>query len=70
MEKLVANSRLNLSELKFSDKVVSFDSAVKGKTFPEFSEDVVLGRKSIHITNAEKDYVKKCVKLEIYYEQL
>lgn len=59
--------RLDLSTLNFSDKVVSFNAAVEGKTFPEFSEDVVFGRKSIHVANAEKDTAKKCVRLEMSY---
>lgn len=58
--------RLNFSKVNFSDEVISYEEALK-KTSPFTVPDaVILGQKEIKVTNAEKDYDNKCVKLEIF----
>lgn len=59
--------RLNMSKLSFKQNVSSYDNAVENVTPFNFSEDVLNGKKKVLITNGEKDYNKKCVKLEISY---
>lgn len=58
--------KLNLNKLKFAG-TVSMDEALKNVTPINYSCDVLNGSKKVSITKAEKDYVNKCVKLEISY---
>lgn len=58
--------RLDFSKLNFSDEVITYDEVLKNATPLELSNDVIFSRKKIKVTKAEKDYDKKCVKLEIF----
>lgn len=59
--------RLNFSKLRFSETPISYDEAVKDATPFEVPEDILNQKKEMTITKAEKDYEKRCVKLEILY---
>ena len=58
--------RLDFSKLKFSEKTISTEEALKDITPIQWSEDVLSGKKKVTITKAEKDFENKCVKLEIF----
>lgn len=58
--------KLNFSKLNFSDEIVSYEDALKNVTPLQISKEVILGKRKIQVTNAEKDCDNKCVKLEIY----
>ena len=59
--------RLDFSKLNFSSNTITYDQALKDVEPMMFGEDVLSGKKKIKITKAEKDYKKKCVKLETSY---
>lgn len=59
--------KLDLSKLNFAKTPVSFEDAVKDVTPFEIPEDVLNGKKELKITKTEKDYERRCVKLEISY---
>lgn len=58
--------RLDFSKLNFSDDIISHEEALENVTPLKLSEDIISGQRKINITKAEKDYEKKCVKLEIF----
>ena len=58
--------RLDFSKLNFSDDIISHEEALENATPLKLSEDIISGQRKINITKAEKDYEKKCVKLEIF----
>ena len=57
--------KINLNTLHFSDEIISYDDALKDSAPLCLSKEIVSGQKEIKVTKAEKDYEKKCVKLEI-----
>jgi hypothetical protein len=57
--------RLDMSKLVFADRIVPMEEALKDVTPIEWSDDVLSGKKKVVVTNAEKDYKNRCVKLEI-----
>lgn len=58
-------SRLDFSQLNFSDDIISYEEALENVTPFEFDEDIISGKKKIKVTKAERDYENRCVKLEI-----
>lgn len=59
--------RLDLSKLHFAQTPISYEEAVKNATPFEITEEALNSKRGIQITKAEKDYERKCVKLEILY---
>lgn len=59
--------RINLEKLNFAKETVSFDDAIKDSGVTSVPENVINGNRQIKINTAEKDFEKKCVKLEISY---
>lgn len=57
--------KLNFSKLNFSDDTVSYEEALKNVTPLNISNEVILGKRKLQVTNAKKDCGNKCVKLEI-----
>jgi hypothetical protein len=62
-----AYKRLDMSKLVFADNIIPMEEALKNVVPLKLPEDVLSGNKKITITNAEKDYKNKCVKLEICF---
>lgn len=58
--------KLNFNKLKFGG-TLSMDEALKDVTPIDYPDEVLNGDKKVSITKAKKDYVNKCVKLEISY---
>lgn len=56
--------KLNFSKIKFGD-TLSMDEALKNVSPIDYPNEILTGNKKVSITKAEKDYVNKCVKLEI-----
>jgi hypothetical protein len=48
-------------------KIVPMEEALKDVAPIEWSDEVLSGEKKVIVTNAEKDYKNKCVKLGISY---
>jgi hypothetical protein len=60
--------RLDMSKLNNRiSKIVPMEEALKDVAPIEWSDDVLSGKKKVVVTNAEKDYENRCVKLEISY---
>lgn len=59
--------RLDLSKLHFVQTPISYEEAVKNATPFEITEEALNNKRGIQVTKAEKDYERKCVKLEILY---
>lgn len=57
--------RLDLSQLNFSDEIISYEEALEDVTPLKIAEEIIFGQKKLNITKAEKDSKRKCVKLEI-----
>lgn len=58
----MTNKRLDLSKLRYSDKVTTYEDALKGKNVLDLDET-----QSMVVKKAKIDEEKKCVKLEISY---
>ena len=58
--------KLNFNKLKFGG-TLSTDEALKDVAPIDYPDEVLNGDKKISITKVKKDYVNKCVKLEISY---
>lgn len=57
--------RLDFSKLQFAETPVSYKDAVKNVNPLVISEDILNHKQELQITNAEKDYKKHCIRLEI-----
>lgn len=54
--------RLDFSKLNFSDNFITTKEALENVTPLKLSNNVILNRRQIVVTKAEKDYENKCVK--------
>ena len=54
--------RLDFSKLNFSDNFITTKEAFENVTPLKLSNNVILNRRQIAVTKAEKDYENKCVK--------
>jgi hypothetical protein len=59
--------KLDMSSLVFADRIIPMEEALKDVTPINWPDNVLSGKKKVVVTNAEKDYENKCVKLEISY---
>ncbi|WP_455533017.1 hypothetical protein [Roseburia inulinivorans] len=57
--------RLDFSKLQFAETPVSYEDAVKNAAPFEIPEEMLNNKQELQITNAEKNYEKHCVRLEI-----
>ena len=57
--------RLDFSKLQFAETPVPFEDAIKNITPFEIPEEMLNHKQELQITNAEKNYEKRCIRLEI-----
>lgn len=57
--------RLDFRKLQFAETPVSYEDAIKNIMTFEISEKMLNRKQELQVTKAEKDYKKRCIRLEI-----